>query len=412
MSDDYDSGYYDDYDYDDGYDDDNATSAGGEYDDEYDYDEYEEDEYQTTEFDLDNLRGQVGQEDGNKAEAKPSAGRNWKLIIGVLVGIFVIIPLLCVVATTVLGVATFSAIFSSLEDAQPEVAIATLIPTAEVILPPTATAEPSPTPTLAPPSAEFLSPSSGARLTKGQSVLVELNVQDGYGITSVSLEGSGLAPKSYNGEPSVIFSQNWAPENAGFYTFAVVIRNRLGETNRVEGINVQVIDREFIQRHAATFTTLNTNVALVRGLSLKEPIEPVLMGVEGVKRYFRSEYTPEDAQRDMLVLSSFDFVPRGFNLYDPAVEYSGNSIAGFYDPRSKLFVLVSTDNDLDVYEQYVYIHELMHALQDQHFSLGDLGDTATVPNNDAALALRALAEGEAMLLQERYWQGGYFSAAQ
>jgi hypothetical protein len=416
MTDDYDSGYYDDYDDYDDYDETSTNEAGQEGGDEYE--EYgEEDDYQTTEFDLDNLRERGDHPPAAGAAGAPAKGKsNLRLIIGVLVGVFVVLPLLCVGISAAIGFASITALLGMGEEQPAEVAgMATLIPTADValaVLPDTPTPLPSPTPTLVPPSAEFISPSPATKLTKGETVNIEINVQDGNGITSVSLEGSGLAPKTYSGEQAVSFTQNWAPENAGFYTFAVIIRNRLGETNRIEGISVQVVDRDFIQRNAAVFSTLNSNVAVLRGLNLQESIEPVLMGVEGVKRYFRSEYSPEDAHRDMLVMSSFDFVPRGFNLYDPAVEYSGNSIAGFYDSRTKLFVLVSADNELDVYEQYIYIHELMHALQDQHFTLSDLGDTAVNQNSDANLALRALAEGEAMVLQERYLQAGYFSAAE
>ncbi|MDA0243941.1 MAG: hypothetical protein OT477_11040 [Chloroflexi bacterium] len=395
MSDDYDS--YDSYDDYDDYDD-----AGGE-----EYDEEDGGAYNTTEFDLDNLAGRGDA----KAAVPPKGGKAVKagnsplrLILGGLVALLAVIALVVVVVLPRLS--------GGGDEPTAEIAVATLIPTAAIVLPNTPTPEPSPTPTLAPPSAVFIAPSTGVKLTKGETVNIEIQVQDGNGITSVSLEGSGLAPKTFSGEPAVTFSQSWAPENAGFYTFAVMIRNRLGETNRVEGISVQVVDRDFIQRNAAVFSTLDANVAVVRGLSLREPIEPVLMGVEGVKRYYRTEYSPEDAQRDMLVMSSFDFVPRGFNLYDPAVEYSGNSIAGFYDSATKLFVLVSTDNEMDTYEQYVYVHELMHALQDQHFSLSDLGDTAVNQNSDAAFALRALAEGEAMLLQEQYLEGGYFGSAE
>lgn len=389
MSDNYDDNYDDYYDEDGG---------GGEYDDYADEDQ-EQDSYQTSEFDLDNLAGK-----GGRGAKPPAANKRLLFIAGGAMALLLVVAAVFLVPRLLGGGGGGQAVA--------DIPIATLIPTAAVVIPDTPTPQPSPTPTLAPPGATFISPAPGVRLVKGQSVTLEVAVEDGQGITSVNIEGAGLAPRSYSGEAAVSFTQNWAPENAGFYTLAVIIRNRLGQTNRVEGISVQVVDQEFIQNNAPTFATLDSNVAVLRGLSLRQAIEPVLMGSEGVKRYFRTEFTPEDANLDMLVLSSFDFVPRGFNLYEPAVEYTGNSIAGFYDPISKLFVLVSTDNEMDTYEQYVYVHELMHALQDQHFSLGELTTTTQTANSDSTMALRALAEGEAELLQNLYLSAGYFSADQ
>ena len=70
---------------------------------------------------------------------------------------------------------------------------------------------------------------------------------------------------------------------------------------------------------------------------------------------------------------------------------------GYYDPAAKRLVLFA-----DVkgnYQQGVLIHELVHALQDQHFNLQKLG--AKLHNvddtDDEALALAALIEGDASL---------------
>lgn len=410
--DDFDSDYYDDYDDYDSYEEGGYydESTGGGYDEEYDYYEDPADDpqdYTSSDFDLDDLI------DREADEPTPEGKKSNRLfiIIGAVVGVFVILPLVCFLGFTVIGGIGVLSFLSGQEAAVEATPIATIAPIAEVVLPDTPTPEPSPTPTAVPVGAEFINPADGTKIDLGQSIEVQVQVVDGQGITSVSLEGSGLAPQNFNGESEVLFTQRWAPENAGFYTLNVTVRNRLGETNRVPGVYVQVVDREFIQSNAATFSTLDTNVGNLRQLTLLNPVEPTLMGIEGVKRYLRSEYSQEDAFEEMLILSSFDFVPRGFDLYEPAVEYTASGIAGFYDPESKIFVMVSTDNKLDTYEQYIYVHELMHALQDQHFELG-LISAGDVLNGDELQALRALAEGEAELLQELYINNGYFSNAE
>lgn len=361
---------------------------------------------------------------GDGDDEAPRSNRR-KIIFGVIFVVFVL-PLLCVACPFILlGGTAVTAFLTNpevvevssieVENSGPptETPIVTLIPTAAVIIPPTETPLPTPTPTMAPPSATFVTPADGARLALGESVDLVVEVQDGNGITSLSVDGSRLAPQTYNGETAVTFSQRWAPENAGVQTLSVVIRDRLGETKQIDGINVMVVDREFLERNAPTFNTLNGNVSVLRGLSLTEAVEPTLMGSEGVRRYLRNSdaYTEEEAQREMLVLSAFDFVPRDFDMYAMTIEYLGGSIAGFYDPSNKVFVVVSTDNTMDTYEQYVYVHELMHALQDQHFSLEQI-TSSTGLYDDRALALRALAEGEADLLQEKYIESGYFTQAE
>lgn len=424
MSNDYDDydddTYYDDYDDYDSYDtyEDTADGGGDSTEDHADsdyYDSYEEYE--------DDPQGSISLEDlvENRPQQTPpddesaAKRRRLLLIIGIIAFLFIGLPLICGLIATIAGVSAFAMLLGTadLEPAAQPTPIVTLMPTAAVQLPPTETPLPSPTPTLAPLSVNFLSPAPGVTLDKGQSIDIVVQAIDGNGISSVSLEAPNVnfVPQSFNGETEVTFQQRWAPENAGFYNLNVRVRNRLGEFTIVDGIELQVVDRDFLTSNAGTFTKLNTNVALLRGLSLLEPIEPMLMGRSGVANYFRTEFTPEDAYQQMLILSAFDFIPRGFDLYEPAIEYAGNSVAGFYEPGSDLFVIVSTDNEMDEYEQLIYTHELMHVLQDQHFELGLLAQDL-IRGQDETQALRALAEGEAELLEELYLQSGFFTEAE
>ncbi len=90
-------------------------------------------------------------------------------------------------------------------------------------------------------------------------------------------------------------------------------------------------------------------------------------------------------------------IPKQYD-YDRCVasDYSGDVLA-FYHPDRHAIVLpswVATPAD-------VLIHETVHALQDQHFNLSKLRTAANV-SNDRALALSALAEGDAVWVQEAY----------
>src|SRR5439155_3817699 len=70
-------------------------------------------------------------------------------------------------------------------------------------------------------------------------------------------------------------------------------------------------------------------------------------------------------------------------------------LQGYYSIHDKTLYLY---NDLSgAYEQGVLIHEMVHALQDQHFDLGKLKARLHVANHgsDAERALAALIEGDA-----------------
>ena len=102
----------------------------------------------------------------------------------------------------------------------------------------------------------------------------------------------------------------------------------------------------------------------------------------------------------MLELSAFDFLAADFDLYAAQLALQSESIGGFYDPETAEFVVVSDGALLDPAAQWTHAHEFVHALQDQHYDLEALTDEAL--DSEARAAVRALAEGEAELVQSLY----------
>jgi hypothetical protein len=70
-------------------------------------------------------------------------------------------------------------------------------------------------------------------------------------------------------------------------------------------------------------------------------------------------------------------------------DLAASSVVGFYDPGTATVVMHRGGNE--TYVRYVLVHELVHALQDQHFALAGLGRG----DLDADLAVTALIEGDA-----------------
>src|SRR5207237_10042636 len=79
----------------------------------------------------------------------------------------------------------------------------------------------------------------------------------------------------------------------------------------------------------------------------------------------------------------------------PRASDTDKKLQGYYSVQDKMLYLY---NDISgAYESGVLIHEMVHALQDQHFDLGKLKARLhlTNYNSDAERALAALIEGDA-----------------
>ena len=103
---------------------------------------------------------------------------------------------------------------------------------------------------------------------------------------------------------------------------------------------------------------LEKRIAAVRGLEFKAPVQAKVIA------------RPKDGSKDL---------------------------QGYYSVRDKTLFLY--EDIQGSYREGVLVHEMMHALQDQHFDLGKLKTRLHADNfdSDAELALAALIEGDATL---------------
>ena len=73
--------------------------------------------------------------------------------------------------------------------------------------------------------------------------------------------------------------------------------------------------------------------------------------------------------------------------------------AAFYDTQDEVMGFITDDPDTLEIDQVTLAHELTHALQDQHFGLGDVFDR---PTNDQFIAALSVAEGDATTVDAMY----------
>ena len=122
-----------------------------------------------------------------------------------------------------------------------------------------------------------------------------------------------------------------------------------------------------------------------------------------LKAYFekriREVVKPEEIRVEELTLKKFGFVPAGYNLEEATIELLTEQAAAFYDYRAKKMVLL--EDSASGLQQIALVHELAHALADQHVNLEKFIDKAG-KSDDGALARAAVMEGQATWLMAEY----------
>jgi len=137
-------------------------------------------------------------------------------------------------------------------------------------------------------------------------------------------------------------------------------------------------------------------VAKLRELAAVGPVRGKYVSraemVEYVRRQLRTEIPPEVVTASGELLFALDTVGERFDYEQSLLALMGSQLAGYYDPEDETMYLAE---DLGGAERRATLaHELVHALQDQHYDLGALvkwHDDAS----DSQGAVHCLAEGDA-----------------
>ncbi|MFW5748729.1 MAG: hypothetical protein ACOCYT_03865 [Chloroflexota bacterium] len=128
--------------------------------------------------------------------------------------------------------------------------------------------------------------------------------------------------------------------------------------------------------------------------------------IETLRGQLDQELTDVYVLESMQFYRAFDFITDDLDLESLFTELITSQVAGFYDPRTDEMnvLLLSKDADLadglPPLERVIYVHEYIHALQDQHFDLSTLREGVEEP--DHLLAITALIEGDATYVMQQY----------
>lgn len=150
------------------------------------------------------------------------------------------------------------------------------------------------------------------------------------------------------------------------------------------------------ERRAVVARTM-ARVEVVRGLEFEEPV-PVEVISRAEYRSRQDGVTPNGtfgAWNDQ-VWEALLLVGEDRDVSTAFGTILGTSVQGFYSPSKGSIVLVS-DSDTPMVDTRTLAHELVHALQDQHYRLSPARAT-----QDGELAANGLTEGDANLVESIY----------
>lgn len=141
-----------------------------------------------------------------------------------------------------------------------------------------------------------------------------------------------------------------------------------------------------------------------RGLPFKAPVKVTLLPDKAFRERLdaeeeeETEESREELETTQRVLEALGLLEKGIDLEAAVDSLYGAAVAGFYDPETD--DLVVRGERLTVGVRTTLVHELTHALQDQHFDIerDELDDR----DDEASTGFSGLVEGDAVRVEQLY----------
>ena len=149
---------------------------------------------------------------------------------------------------------------------------------------------------------------------------------------------------------------------------------------------------------------IKEGLSAITGLAFTRDVPYALITKDQLRKYLeqrlRETMKPDDVRAEELTLKMLGLVPKDFDLGRNTLELLTEQAAAFYDYNQKrLFVLKGAGEGEE--ERVALIHEMAHALADQHFHLAKFIHEG-MKSDDDATARQAVMEGQATWLMMAY----------
>ncbi len=172
---------------------------------------------------------------------------------------------------------------------------------------------------------------------------------------------------------------------------------------RSKGVNPSPANSASAAEVIAATNEILEEVSILRGLKILMPVKSGIKSRSEIEqeviRNFEESYQPGELDAANKSLVAYGLVPKGFNYHHLLIKLLTEQVAGFYRPKSKELFLADW-NEISL-QKPIMVHELTHALQDQHFNLRRFENWPR-GDGDREAAIHALIEGDATGIMYNY----------
>lgn len=155
-------------------------------------------------------------------------------------------------------------------------------------------------------------------------------------------------------------------------------------------------------------------VSSLRGLGAATGPELTVLDATRLAQYLRqqfdADYLPNERESDQTLWTELGLIAPSDDVVQLQLGLLQAQVLGIYNTESKRLFVVGDGQTFGPAQRQTYAHEFTHALQDQHYDFSRLAPKHG-QNNDRALAVHALIEGDAVLLQN-VWANAYLTASE
>ena len=171
----------------------------------------------------------------------------------------------------------------------------------------------------------------------------------------------------------------------------------------------EVISAEQIIKDIKTYQKETENI---RGRKFKSDITAKKQSLEDFQQFVRKsldeELPPEKAQLIQTAWSKLGLTPKTFDLRKGLEDLQVSQAGAYYDNKTKTVYLLKTETLPPSFVKMAMVHELCHALQDQHFDLTTIRKNSG-DSYDYSAATRFLYEGDASYVGNFYYAKPMFA---
>ncbi len=141
----------------------------------------------------------------------------------------------------------------------------------------------------------------------------------------------------------------------------------------------------------------------LRGLRVRKSVPCKLQDRAQVERYLRetlrTKVPTERMENEGRAFKLLGLIPKDYHYMEGLISLYTSQLGGYYDPDKDYYAMAAWMPSM--MQMPIAVHELTHALQDQHYDLSSLTDV-THETSDALMARSGLIEGDATAVMLDY----------